>query len=537
MQAIPRSRRPRVWRLIVGCCLCGVVFLLLSTSGAVRAQAPFDLTINSVDGSAFPAVVAYVTVLDDTGHAVVDLGPRDFSGAENDVPITELHVEWLENAGEPIVLALVLDTSGSMQGQPIRDTQAAATQLISSLGPADEVTVISFASEVTTQLELSTDKAAATAVVATLEARGGTALNDALHEALTQLARRPRGRKVLVLLTDGADTDSILTLDDGINAARAGSIPVYAIGFGAGIQPAVLERLALLTGGHFYASPSSEELAESFDAVARLLRYQYVLRYDSTQPASGTQHTLWIAAELEGVQAHAERTFVAERRELSITMQSPAAGATVGGPVTLRPEITAPAEVVEVQYWLDGAPLATMVSTPFAYAWDTQGVPTGTHTLRVSATDRVGNTGETSLSLIVALPIVAQFTSPAPESVLELTGEVPLEIAVTAVVEVVRVVFEVDGEELGVCTTSPYRLLWDTRTAATGEHRVTATAYDLHGHSAQVELTVWVGFRGGQWGIWAALAIVLGGSGVVLPLAMRRRRRLRQNAALLPPVS
>lgn len=505
--------------------LVGVLLFVRIVAGA-QAQEPVNMTLNEVDSSAFPEVVAYATVSDATGHPIVALAGEAFMLTEDGKPVENFTAELLENVGEPILMTLVLDTSGSMKGQALADTQAAAAQLIFSLGPADEVAVLSFDTEVTTHLEFTTDKDAAVAAVESLTAVGGTAFNDAVYEAVTMLARRPRGRKELVILTDGDDTDSALTIEDAIDAAREASVPAYAIGFGPSIRPDVLERLVVPTGGHFYRSPSSEEIGESFEAVARLLRYQYVLRFDSSLQADDAEHTLRVAVDVEGVQADAEVYFTAERREVTVEMLALGDGDTIGGIVTLKPRIEAPGEAVQVEYLLDGSPLATVTKGEFTYEWDTTAVPLGEHVLTAHVTDSAGNEGLIDVALTVAPPVEIAFIAPLEEELEHLSGDVSVEVAITALAGVAQVEFAVDGEVVAAVESAPYRFIWDTTAVATGEHTLTATAYDVAGLSDQASLKVWVAFVGGQWAFWAALAILLLAGGVILPLAVRRRRKV-----------
>ena len=467
--------------------------LLGGLQAGVQAQEPVQVTINGVDSAKFPEVVAYVTVSDETGHAIIQLPPEAFSLTEDGRPIADFGVELLENVGEPILLALVLDTSGSMKGQPLTRTKSAAIQLIGELGPADEVAVLSFDTEVKTHVELDSDKEAAVAAVESLTAAGDTALNDAIYEGIRLLADRPRGRKALIVLTDGKDTDSALSIDDAIDAANEASVPVYAVGFGSQIQPAVLERLGMLTGGHLFRSPSVDQIDESFEAVARLLRYQYVLRFLSSLAADDASHTLGVSVDVSGVQGQAEASFTAAKRPVTVAMLSPTDGQTVGGLVTLKPRFDAPGEVVEVEYLLDGSTLTKVTRGDFAFDWDTGGVPLGPHTLTVVARDIAGNQGQLDLGLVVARPIEVAFVAPPADR--PISGEVTVEVAVDALAGVAQVRFAVDGKEGTSVTSPPWSFTWDSSAETPGPHSLTATAYDAASQSAAASQDVWVGLR------------------------------------------
>jgi hypothetical protein len=277
-------------------------------------------------------------------------------------------------------------------------------------------------------------------------------------------------------------------------------VPVYAIGFGPAIQPAVLEELAAETGGHFYRTPTSEEVAGSFEAVARLLRYQYVLQAISSLPADGAEHRLGVTVEVEGVPAASgEATFVAEPGEVHVRLQGLAEGDTVGGLVTLKPVLSAPAPVVQVDYLLDGARLESVTTGEFAYAWDASEVPLGEHTLTVRATDSAGNRGETELTLTVVQAITVGFVSPRGGR--PVGGRVPVEAEVASLAGVAQVKFAVDGSEVAAAVAPPWAFTWDTTALEVTTHTLTAIAYDVKGQWAEASQELWVGMKLGLQGL------------------------------------
>ncbi|MEN8180751.1 MAG: VWA domain-containing protein [Pseudomonadota bacterium] len=477
------------WRLIPALAL----LLFISTVGILYAQEQVNVTINEVDASQFPNTVAYVTVSDGQGRAIADLPPGAFTVTEDGAPIDDLTLDSLENMGEPIILALALDTSGSMGGQPLADIKTAAAQLINDLGPADMAALLSFSDEVVTQQELTVDRTAVVAAIEALTTAGDTALYDAIYRGIELLASRPRGRKALVVLTDGQETSSTLTLEDAVASAKEASIPVYLIGFGPSIQPDILESVAVLTGGQFFQSPTSAEVDDSFAEVTRLLRYQYMLQFQSSLQADDSVHALHIGVKVQGLEASAEADFIAAKREITLEMISPAAGETVGGIVTLKPRIDAPAEVLQVDYLLDGSPLATVSTGDFTYEWDAMAVPFGTHSLTVRATDSAGNTGEIELEMSLAEPITVDFVTPT--SLSPVRGEVPIELKVASLAGIAQIEFTLDGTVIGATTGPPLVFNWDTASLETGPYTLSATAYDVAGQSAETSMDIWVGME------------------------------------------
>jgi VWFA-related protein len=462
----------------------------------VGAQDPVNVTINEVDTAYFPRVDAYITVSDASGLPIHQLLPAAFTLTEDGGPVGEVEVELLENVGQLILLVLALDTSGSMSGQPMTDTKEAAKQLVRGLGPADQVALFSFDNAAELQLDFSSDKDDVAAAVDALQSlppgTGYTALYDAVQKGAQHLGGRPRGRKALVVLTDGKDTVGTPTLEAAIDAAKQAGVPVYLVGFGANIQPDVLEQIATETGGHFYQRPTSGEVGETFKELARLLRYQYRVRFESSLQADDALHTLRATVKAGGESGNAEASYTAERGTFPVSLPGIADG-PVAGTVTLQPTIESPGTVVKAEYLLDGDPLETVTTGEFAYQWDTTAVPLGEHTLTVRVTNVAGNQGEASKVLTVVRPFEIAFVTPGEmESVV---GQVPLETTVAAVKGVARVEYRVDGQFVGEATGDPWRFMWNTAGVSEGLHTLTAIVYDVAGGSDRVSRDVYVGVR------------------------------------------
>mgnify|MGYP001428688356 CR=1 FL=1 len=121
-----------------------------------------------------------------------------------------------------------------------------------------------------------------------IEARGTTALYDGLETALVHLKAGARQRKALVLLSDGADNDSATTLKDVLRAAQQSSATIYSIGFYDPFDktrnPGVLKQLAKVTGGEAYFPKRPADLNEIWPRIARSIRGQYTIGYNSSNP-------------------------------------------------------------------------------------------------------------------------------------------------------------------------------------------------------------------------------------------------------------
>jgi hypothetical protein len=151
----------------------------------------------------------------------------------------------------PAIVALTLDTSGSISPALLEQTRGLAVAILEALPPGSEVALFTFDDASRVILERTRDPEAVRQALASVDRAGRyTALYDALYDASRYLQQAPRARKAIVLVTDGKDENSALQAEDGLKVAVEAGIPVYAVGIGR-IQETVLRRIAKLTSGDY----------------------------------------------------------------------------------------------------------------------------------------------------------------------------------------------------------------------------------------------------------------------------------------------
>jgi Ca-activated chloride channel family protein len=219
-------------------------------------------------------VEVYATVTDRLGQPVTDLSAADFQIFEDGMPqpITTFA------AGEfPLSVAIALDRSFSMSGDRLVRSKEAARSFIRSLRPTDEVMVLAIGSDIeTVTAPVAAREATATRWEA-IDAWGTTPLYDAAAEALDAIQTR-RGRRALLLISDGVDRDSRRTATELIALARESAVLVYPVAIG-GTRPPVFSELANVTGGRSFFIADPKELEAQLATLARELRFQYLLGY------------------------------------------------------------------------------------------------------------------------------------------------------------------------------------------------------------------------------------------------------------------
>jgi Ca-activated chloride channel homolog len=250
---------------------------LLSSIGSAQFSSGVDL------------VEVYATVTDQQGEPVKGLTADDFRLSEDGVPqaITTF------TAGEfPLSVAIGIDRSfsmGSGKTNRLASAKSAAHAFVDALGPGDQVMIVAVGSETEVAAPLTADHATAWSAIDRLDPWGTTPLYDATLAALDAI-QAGKGRRALVLLSDGTDRYSDTTAAMLLEQARQRDVLIYPVAVGP-TRPPVFAELATATGGRSFFVPDPKDLARTVTAIAHELRAQYLLGY---VPARGVaSHGEW----------------------------------------------------------------------------------------------------------------------------------------------------------------------------------------------------------------------------------------------------
>lgn len=247
---------------------------------------PANVDIQTVDGRLFPQVEVETKVTDRLGTFVSGLTEQDFNVTEDTVPQT-IQVEELEcGTGVELSVALVIDTSISMDGQAIIDARNAATEFINLLNPADRAAIITFDVGTSVLQGFTDNKTLLRNTIAGIQATGSsTAVYDGIYRGIDELLGEQNTR-IVICLTDGEDNNSSRTPTECILHANANGATVYNIGLGSNVSTAELTRIAVNTGGTFTTAPRPQDLAQIYNNIFRNLKAYYLVRYTSTNPVA-----------------------------------------------------------------------------------------------------------------------------------------------------------------------------------------------------------------------------------------------------------
>ncbi len=169
-----------------------------------------------------------------------------------------LSVSAAAQAPPPAIVVLALDTSGSIAAADLRRTRDLVQEMLESLPAGSEVALLTFDDQSRILVQGTARAETLRAALAQVKISGRyTALHDALYEASRYLRSALPTRKAVVLVTDGRDENSALSLEDGLGEARDGGIPIFTVGIGK-VEERVLRRIARLTSGEYAPIASAD---------------------------------------------------------------------------------------------------------------------------------------------------------------------------------------------------------------------------------------------------------------------------------------
>jgi Ca-activated chloride channel family protein len=259
---------------------------------AQESQPPTDQALPSFR-TGVELVSLNVTVTEGARY-VGNLEVGDFQVFEDGVHQT---LTYFSKANLPIALALLIDTSASMESR-LPTAQEAAIGFAQRLRPQDLAEVVDFDSRVMVLQPFSNDTASLEQAIRKTSAGGSTSMYNAIYIALKNLRRVVATsadeirRQAIVLLSDGEDTSSLLPFEEVLDLARRSETAIYAIGLRSEDEPArsgpgfneadfVLRQLAQETGGRAYFAASAKDLASIYGQISDELSSQYTVGYTS----------------------------------------------------------------------------------------------------------------------------------------------------------------------------------------------------------------------------------------------------------------
>lgn len=252
--------------------ICGAILIVAGSAAGTLAQ---SIPGFSVD---LDLVLVPATVTDGRGGVVRNLDARDFRLWEDRV---EQNIRYFSTESVPASIGIVLDTSHSMSGS-VQLTQRAVSAFLEAGHSEDEYFLIQFDDKARLHEDFTPDIDRLNRSVLRAAPEGGTALYDAVYRAIAKAQEGQHARKVILIVSDGEDTNSRYSLSQIEDYVRESGVQIYALGISSLFGRSVLRDLTDLTGGKAIFAEESDDLEALARQLATEMTSQYMLGYVST---------------------------------------------------------------------------------------------------------------------------------------------------------------------------------------------------------------------------------------------------------------
>lgn len=274
----------RILSVLAGVSLC--LLLRVPAPPRVLAQAQ-----SSSDGDyrlrvETDLVVLHATITDKDSRPVADLTQESFRVFEDKV---EQKIKIFKREDIPVSVGIVVDNSGSMRDKR-KGVNAAALKFVQSSNPLDEVFIVNFNEEAFLDADFTGSIPLLEEGLEKIDARGGTALYDAVDMSLAHMKERATlDKKVLIAITDGEDNASRISLEQVVQAVERANVMIYTVGLLSGESgrsdrraKRALEEISKASGGAVFFPENLDEVLSVANAIANDIRNQYVIAYTPT---------------------------------------------------------------------------------------------------------------------------------------------------------------------------------------------------------------------------------------------------------------
>ena len=313
-------------------------FLGAQTKNQSNSEPPQDVDVIRVSTT---LVTVPVSVMDRNGRFIPDLKADQFHLFEDGV---EQKIAFFENAEQPFTVALLLDVSDSTAAK-LTQIKEASSAFVNELREDDRVMIVTFDKRITILCEATNDRRVLAEAIRRAQSGGGTSLYGAIDLVMTKRLKQIRGRKAIVMFTDGVDTTSNgATYESTLRTAEELDALIYAIQYntyddviktqmasleagqiGAGVVTSKGEPLNVAykrgerylqlmpdkTGGRFYYAASLGHLKEIFARIAAELREQYSLGYyPSNKSTTKSRRELKVKVNQSNVAIRSRRSYI-----------------------------------------------------------------------------------------------------------------------------------------------------------------------------------------------------------------------------------
>jgi VWFA-related protein len=250
-------------------------------------------------------VVLHASVMDKSGKLLTNLPRQSFKVLENGV---EQQIQRFLREDIPVSMGLVIDNSGSMRDKR-QKVEAAALALVKASKRNDEVLIVNFNDDAFLDVPFTNDLQKLEEGLTRIDSRGGTAMRDALSMTIDEVKEKAkRDKKVILVVTDGNDNTSLITLEKLLEKASRSEVLIYCIGLlneeerrEAARAKRALSALAESSGGLAFFPKETSEVEQIALSVANEIRNQFMIAYSpSNQSLDGSFRQVKVTVDAPG---------------------------------------------------------------------------------------------------------------------------------------------------------------------------------------------------------------------------------------------
>jgi len=267
-----------------------ILMLLILWPVSLLAQESSDIVIKKTDITDYPEVDIFLSFKEGSTLGSLDLSKENFQVLENNDEVIDTSIKRIARIKEPIGVVIVLDTSGSMKGEPIADAIDAALVFMNEMRSIDEFAVVGFADEVTIYSNFTSNRQKLKEFISEITAEGETSLYDGIFLALDQFnIKEDIKYRYAIVLSDGTDTVSKLTTKDVIDKAIDEQVTIFSVALMSyDFNPTDIENISESSGGELLIAANSGELKELYRQISWKIINQYKISYTSLWPNTET---------------------------------------------------------------------------------------------------------------------------------------------------------------------------------------------------------------------------------------------------------
>ncbi|HUJ50095.1 MAG TPA: VWA domain-containing protein [Bryobacteraceae bacterium] len=234
-------------------------------------------------------VILPISVSDKSGKLITDIPQKSFKVYENGA---EQPIKIFKREDVPISLGIIIDNSGSMR-EKRQKVETASMDLVKASNPQDEVFIVNFNDDAWLDVPFTSDIKKMEEGIAKIDSRGGTAMRDAINLSMDYLRKEgKKQKKVVLVITDGNDNASSISLEKLVTRAQQEEVLIYSIGLlneeerrEARIAKRALDELTRESGGVAFYPKALTEVDQITLQVAHEIRNQYTIGYSPTLQA------------------------------------------------------------------------------------------------------------------------------------------------------------------------------------------------------------------------------------------------------------